>query len=200
MAEDQPIIPTIVEKTLEQTLDSSVPSETPLTIPSSTIIENDTPKPDSHSPSITLITLSDNILSPSVENSEIPKIDSFSFLSLEILKERSKDGEQSETRLEERVFEVSADQSTDTPVSDFVAPMESQETEAIENVLAISAEGIVYEVTSAMPESQGEETQPLVGEGTMVLFEQPVLEETTGTPLEGPDPSLEEIGQGSSSQ
>ncbi|OIT07520.1 hypothetical protein A4A49_63186, partial [Nicotiana attenuata] len=125
MAEDQTIIPTIEEKTL----DSSVPSEIPLTIPSSTTVESDTPKPDSPSPSITLTTPSANILPLSVENSEIPKIDSFSSLSPEILKAQSKDGEKSETPQAEKGSEDSVDQSIGTPVSDFVAPVESQERE-----------------------------------------------------------------------
>ncbi|OIT37170.1 hypothetical protein A4A49_62812, partial [Nicotiana attenuata] len=120
-AEDQTIIPTIEEKTLY----SSVPSETPLTIPPSTTIESDTPKLDSPSPSITLTTPTDNILPPSVENSKIPKIDSFSSLSPEILKEQSKDGEKSEPPEAEKGSEDSVDQYTGTPVSDFVAPMES---------------------------------------------------------------------------
>ncbi|OIT33543.1 hypothetical protein A4A49_59537, partial [Nicotiana attenuata] len=129
MAENQTILPTIEEKTLGKTLDSSVPSETPLSIPPSTTVGSDTPKPDSPSPSITLTTPTDNILPPSVENSEIPKIDSFSSLSLEILKEQSKDGEKSESPQAEKGSEDGVDQSTGTPISDFVAPMESQKRE-----------------------------------------------------------------------
>ncbi|XP_070025057.1 pectinesterase inhibitor 10-like [Nicotiana sylvestris] len=97
MAEDQPIIHPLVEKTPEKTLDSSVSSETPLTIPFSTTTTNDTPKPDSSSPSISPITPSDLSLPLSVENSETPKLDSFLSLSPEILTAQSKDREQKET-------------------------------------------------------------------------------------------------------
>ncbi|XP_019237183.1 PREDICTED: endochitinase A-like [Nicotiana attenuata] len=97
-------------------------------------------------------------------------------------------------------FKESSDQSTGTPISSDVAPMEPQEREAIENMLSITVEGIIGNESSTMPESQGEETQSLVREGAMVLFEQPALEETTGTPLDGPDPSPEETCQESSSQ
>ncbi|OIT40040.1 hypothetical protein A4A49_57652, partial [Nicotiana attenuata] len=121
LAENQTILPAIEKKTL----DSSVPSETPLTIPPSTTVESDTPKPDSPSPSITLTTASDHILSLIVENSDIPKISCSSSLSPEILKEPSKYGKKSETPQAEKVADDSVDHSTGTPVLDFIAPMES---------------------------------------------------------------------------
>ncbi|XP_019237477.1 PREDICTED: putative uncharacterized protein DDB_G0290521 [Nicotiana attenuata] len=86
--------------------------------------------------------------------------------------------------------------------------VENSETPKLDSLLSLSPEifteqnkdGEQSETPQAEKVSEGEETQSLVGEGTVVLFENPSPKETTGTLLEGPDPSPEETGQGSSSQ
>ncbi|XP_019266053.1 PREDICTED: uncharacterized protein LOC109243567 [Nicotiana attenuata] len=186
MAEDQTIPPTTEEKNLDFS-SSSIPFSTPS---------------DSNPP-------------VSVENSDNPKNESISPLFPETYQEWSKDDipvpeENSKSPSAEKASSLSpesdkgskenSDQSTGTPISSVVAPMEPQERDAIENMLAIAAEGIIGKENSTMSESQGEETQSLVGEGAMVLFEWSSPEDTTGTPLDGPDPSPEERGQKSSSQ
>ncbi|XP_019225245.1 PREDICTED: uncharacterized protein LOC109206838 [Nicotiana attenuata] len=135
-----------------------------------------------------------------VENSETPTFDNPSFLSSKILTDQSKGGEQDKIPQSVEVSEVSIDQSTVVPTFKFVVTMESLEKEAVKNVLVISADGIVYEVISSVPESQKNETQGLMEEGALVLFENSAPAGTTGIVCEGLDPSPEEKDQGSSSQ
>ncbi|XP_019241459.1 PREDICTED: uncharacterized protein LOC109221422 [Nicotiana attenuata] len=177
MAEDQILLPTTEEKNLK-----SFPVEITPVIPSSTTVQIENPKPVSHSPSIPLSTPSDSTPPLSVENSDNPKNERFSPLLPETLKEQSKDDipvpeEKSKSPSTEKASSISPesamgckenfDQSTGTPIYSVVAPMEPQERDTIENILAIAAEGIIGKENSTMPESQGEETQSLVGEEAM---------------------------------
>ncbi|XP_070057194.1 uncharacterized protein [Nicotiana tomentosiformis] len=196
MAEEQDTLPTLEGNIF----DSSATFETPQKIPSSTITDTDISKPDSLSPLISLTTPSDPILSLTVEDSEASKVDTVSSLLPDILKNQNKDEKVGETQQEKGGFEEDIDQYISSPVLDTVAPMESQEKEAAENILAIAAEGLVDEGPSTMSESQGEGT-PLLGEkGTMVLFEPPAPEEAIGNPADEPNPIPEETGQELSSQ
>ncbi|OIT04597.1 hypothetical protein A4A49_65381, partial [Nicotiana attenuata] len=198
MAENQSMIPSLVEKTLEKTLDSSVSEKPFLTIHVSTITGEDTSNPDSHAPSSS--TLSELSLTQNVENSENPNFDNPSSLSPEILTAQSKGEEQGKILQTIEVSKVSNDQSTVVPTSVSMVTMESLPKEAAKNILVISADGIMYEVISGVSESQRNATKWSVEEGAVLLFENSAPAETTRTPPEGPDPSLEETGQGSSSQ
>ncbi|XP_019244452.1 PREDICTED: uncharacterized protein LOC109224319 [Nicotiana attenuata] len=86
-----------------------------------------------------------------------------------------------------KVSEEDPDQYLNSSVLDSVAPTESPEKEAAQNIMAIAVESLMNEGASPLPEIQGEETPFLGVERTLVLFESPVHDTVTEKPVEEPD-------------
>ncbi|OIT30458.1 hypothetical protein A4A49_61742, partial [Nicotiana attenuata] len=195
MDDNHSIIPSLVEINLEKTLEPSVPDEPSVTILVSTT-ENIS-KPDLRTPSSSNASISDLSLIPNDETLEHPKIDTPSSLSTEILADKRNGGEHGKVPKIVKVSGASADQPSTILASDSMVTMESLEEETAATILVVSADGIVHEVVSGVPKSQRNETEELVEEGAMVLFENSAPVETTGTSREGLDPSPEKTSQGS---